>query len=142
MGDKEHSKESYETVEPTSYETQVDKRIHPLARSQPVGPQGTLGATASSKMQNTTAEEDPEVLAHINDYYSPGHHIRCESIIRAFIRETLNEAACEPTNNIDDDTDELDEFAALAGGAVAGFIGPLSGHKQRVGSGAVKEQTQ
>lgn len=137
MSDREQSKEGYATEEPTSYETQVDKRVHPLARTQPVGPVGTLGSTASSKMQNTTAEEDPEVLKHINDYYSPSHHLTSEATIRAFIRATLSESADETANELPDE-DALDEFAAVAGGAVAGFTGPLSGRQKQPGAGAVK----
>lgn len=140
MGDREQNKEGYETSEPTSHETQVDKRIHPLSKSQPVGPVGTLGSTASSKMQNTTAEEDPEVLDRINKHYSPARHLQSEANIRAFIRAVLNEASSgdKEAEDLLHDKDELDEFAAVGGGAIAGMTGPLSGQKRRPGAGAVK----
>lgn len=85
-------------------------------------------------MQNTTAEDDPEVVDNINKHNSPGRHLRGEAALRSFVKEVLAEATDEEEINDDD----LDEFAACGGGAIGGFTGPLSGRKQRPGAGAAK----
>lgn len=141
MGIDTQNKDGPEVVKPTSHETQVNKRIHPLARNQPIGPvAGSLGSTASSKMQNTTAMEDPDVIDNINSYYSPARHLQGEATVRAFIQETL-EALSELVDTDAADGDELDEFATLAGGAVAGVTGPLSGNTKYSKSKTIKKQS-
>jgi len=126
-------KESYETEEPTSHETAVGNRIHPLAKNQPQPTAGTMGSTSSSMMQ-ANAEEDPELTARKNKHHSPGRHLQDEAVLRAFVSQVLSESADEE----EVDEEELDEFAACGGGAIGGFTGPLSGRKQRPGAGAAK----